>query len=567
MGLRTASAKRAFTAPRAPKTIAIPGRRGGYLSGMDTDMRTIPVDVWLEGTNDTDTLNQMRVIAAWLVSDVPRTLIFDDDPFTSYEAVLVGSTDVDRFFEMAEGTLTFLCPDPLSAALTETPVPIRPDAVTLVNAGTAPTRPRFTLPFVGDETYVRLEHPDGRFVQLGEVPHADLPELPAETVLMSDDCSNVAGWSTGLHHMQYQTQTGLVTGTMTSNGTMFIPSGFGSYGAWHGPTLRKGFAAVQDFDVRVAIKNDNTASPWARKNNESVTLSSTTPVALANPSKNGALNANVTVNIGSKYYSAKKDYEVYSSGGGTYLRRRVGTKITSGAAVNVCYDYLVGKLGGVCTVVSDANGVEIMRVHVSDGSPTAGNMHVFGTVGSAQEHVLIDHAGYNDFSGFVQLKRIGDVYKVGIWRTYTDKRGVARTTDEAAWRQTLPGHSVLAGMVDVNTSSYGSYSATSMGVAHVKVSQINSIAPHVTPIIMHAGDVVEIDCGESAIRVGGKPYMGPMTFDSRFFDIAPGSTTLRLRLGNPASVTFDDGGTLDDGVTPNFDSNADASAFIRTRWL
>ena len=54
--------------------------------------------------------------------------------------------------------------------------------------------------------------------------------------------------------------------------------------------------------------------------------------------------------------------------------------------------------------------------------------------------------------------------------------------------------------------------------------------------------------------------MSPMTFDSKFFDIAPGTTALKLRLGDPSSVTFDD-------ASGDFDPAVDAAAYVLARWL
>lgn len=558
LGLRVKSVPPRGGVGAKPQTVTIPGRPGAWLSSVDEDVRTIPVQVMLRAPSVAELPAMLREVEAWLRSDSPQSLVFEDEPDLQYFAVLSGDLSLVRTRNVATGVVTFLCSDPYAYAVSEEPTALSPGDFWLTNDGTAPTRPRFVFPIIDDETYLRLEHPDGRFIQLGQVPLGGRSNQPAQTIVLTDDCSSTSGWSAGQKHMQYGSATGAVAGTMASDGYNFVATDLSTGAAWHGPTLRQGVTAAQDFDVFVRVIHDNTASPLVRVTNEAHTLTGTGTATLAHPSLNGAKVAikgvSVTASGHTTKYKLSRDITVGLAGGATTVKRR-GTKIPSGASVKFTYDYLVGKCGGVMAAMCDADGSELIRVQAFDSSPTAKAMRVYATVGSTQEHVLVDGAGYDNLNGYFRLQRVGDLFTASVWQL--DGNGNAYAL--GAWAQTLPGHTDEAAMIDLNESAYGAYSTTNMAIADVSVAQINDVSAIQIPVILTAGDSVEVNCAEYAIRKNGLPYMQPMTFGSEFFDLEPGDTELTLRMSNPGSVDFD-------GDSDEFDPTTDATAFVMPRW-
>lgn len=92
--------------------IEINGRPGAIDFGGRIGVRYITVEVAIIGRNPEDLEMKKREIAAWLVTEDPKPLIFSDEPEIEYRARLTGKTDIEHFFHIGKGKLTFLCADP-----------------------------------------------------------------------------------------------------------------------------------------------------------------------------------------------------------------------------------------------------------------------------------------------------------------------------------------------------------------------------------------------------------------------------------------------------------------------
>lgn len=563
--------------PAVERTLlTVPGRAGAYLQSVRRGVRTISFTCSLSTTGTAGALADARALASWLLTDEIGELYFDDEPTKVYYAILAGGeVALERAFSMRKFTLAFVCPDPYAYAADEDAYDVQMDAFTVTNGGGENVFPRFTLPIEGDETYVRIEHPDGRFVQIGTPPGADQSTEDVEARVLYEDCSSLTGWSTGIHTMKSKTRNGAVAGTMLANGDFYATDFGAGTSVWHGPSQRKSLsAAVDDFAAEVGFNFDNVASPYAAISNESVTLTGTNAATLAHQSVNATkvTRIKVTNSAGTKVYSGTTDYEVYFSSGTSYIRRRTGTTITSGATVKVDYAYVVGKCGGQCVVLSDVNGVEVARLGMLDISDTAADARVFAKIGTT---VVADTP-----KAPLRKSRVFDgmgrgryviVRRDGRW-TF---RVLIRATDGSYFTiwETSPTttDATLIGMVDVNVSRYSNRSGVPTNrIEGLTVRSLVAGTPDVIPLIAKAGDLLAIDCDTHRVTRNGQAAMSNVDVRSTFFDLAPGDTSLTLRTGNGASVTtWDFGGHagIVDTEVPDFDPATQAVAHVRKRWL
>lgn len=100
------------------ETASVPGKDGGVFRSASVGMLSLSVDVRIvvptPGTRNQKAAfeSARRKAAGLLLKRGPRPLVVDDAPDLEYEAILSGSTDLDRFVYMGGTTLEFLCANP-----------------------------------------------------------------------------------------------------------------------------------------------------------------------------------------------------------------------------------------------------------------------------------------------------------------------------------------------------------------------------------------------------------------------------------------------------------------------
>lgn len=89
----------------------VPGRPGAYFESTDIDVKVIEEEVILIAQDREDLQKIKEDLAAWLITDEPKELIFDDEPDRVYYALVDGTFDPDDFVNLGSGTITFVVPD------------------------------------------------------------------------------------------------------------------------------------------------------------------------------------------------------------------------------------------------------------------------------------------------------------------------------------------------------------------------------------------------------------------------------------------------------------------------
>jgi predicted phage tail component-like protein len=86
---------------------------GARLRSTDVDPLPISQPVGFRVKDDEHALQIKDELAAWLITEEPAPLQFDDEPGRTYYALLQGTIeDFDKFVNQRKGTLNFLCLDP-----------------------------------------------------------------------------------------------------------------------------------------------------------------------------------------------------------------------------------------------------------------------------------------------------------------------------------------------------------------------------------------------------------------------------------------------------------------------
>jgi predicted phage tail component-like protein len=142
--------KRPPWSPIKRSILAVPGVPGGFLQSTDIDVRTIEVPVFIKGENLTHLQRLKEDLAAWLVTDRPAPLVFDDDPDRTYYAVVDDTVGFDEIIKFGSGTIKFICPDPYvygKEQTTNATVTTSGQSVNVSNTGSAKTYPVITATF------------------------------------------------------------------------------------------------------------------------------------------------------------------------------------------------------------------------------------------------------------------------------------------------------------------------------------------------------------------------------------------------------------------------------------
>lgn len=96
------------------KTVEIPEMLGALDVGIEIGMRNIEVDVTITENTTEDVFLLYDELNKWLIDRDLQEFRDDNRPNRVYRARLVGTTDLERIASYGEGTLSFVCPNPIA---------------------------------------------------------------------------------------------------------------------------------------------------------------------------------------------------------------------------------------------------------------------------------------------------------------------------------------------------------------------------------------------------------------------------------------------------------------------
>src|SRR5690554_4783390 len=182
-------------APIQRDLIYVPGMDGAYLG--NTNLRPLAINqpVGFAVKNDTHALQLKDELADWLITNEPAPLQLDDEQGRTYYAIVQNTIeDFERFVNLRQVTIQFLCLDPYSYGEEQT-IEFQSDSVIIENKGTAETEPIFELTAKEPTTFAMVSNGD-EYMMIGKP--ADIDEQPFEKYerVFYTNADSLVGWTT-----------------------------------------------------------------------------------------------------------------------------------------------------------------------------------------------------------------------------------------------------------------------------------------------------------------------------------------------------------------------------------
>lgn len=249
VGVERGGVKSAW-APISRGLIRIPGKAGAYLDSTETDVRIRDVPIFIKATSKSNLRKLEEEITAWLITDEPEELIFDDEPDRIYYAVVEGSLDIEEVIRFGRGVITFVCLDPFKHATEEDFVQFSSGATFNVG-GTVKTEPVTKITLAADTTFVAVS--DGTNINLiGQQLNAEDTVFVPEELKAHETMDSKTGWS-----VTNTVEGGVNQGTLSAMNGKFYTYDYGTaINGWRGPALKKSIAGgpLQDFKVEALVE-------------------------------------------------------------------------------------------------------------------------------------------------------------------------------------------------------------------------------------------------------------------------------------------------------------------------
>uniref|UniRef100_UPI0018F20CC8 distal tail protein Dit n=1 Tax=Thermaerobacillus caldiproteolyticus TaxID=247480 RepID=UPI0018F20CC8 len=239
--------KRPPWAPIQRNILTIPGMAGGYLSNTEVGPRPLEVPVLIKADSFPDLQKLKEDLAAWLVTDTPQELVFDDEPDRVYYAIVDGSLDLDELVRWGKGTIKFICPDPYKYSAIEKYVEFT-NAASFNVGGTVETEPVITVEVAQDTTFLAVSNGE-QLNMIGDVADVDVQPFEPKQRIFWSECNSLVGWTDSA-----TVDGGTVAGTLKTDGYYFYSDNYGTGSQWHGPALKTSLSeALQDFSIEAII--------------------------------------------------------------------------------------------------------------------------------------------------------------------------------------------------------------------------------------------------------------------------------------------------------------------------
>jgi predicted phage tail component-like protein len=248
-------------APISYEWIDIPKRPGALLASKRTEIREITLPVLIRKSEYQPFSKQKEEIANWLVTDVEKELVLDDEANRTYFALLKGIAQIREYSNVALTTITFICPDPYKYS-GEKEISMRSSSNSKVynieNLGNIETFPKVKLNVKKKINFFALIAPDDYF-QIGEDGEVDVPKVEPTELIFHDPMTSLTGWSQAAF-----LDNGYISGNIKSDGASFVPEAYGTIidpPLWQGPSLKKSIGgALTNFRMEALVELQNSGS-------------------------------------------------------------------------------------------------------------------------------------------------------------------------------------------------------------------------------------------------------------------------------------------------------------------
>ncbi|KAB2398926.1 MULTISPECIES: distal tail protein Dit [Bacillus cereus group] len=241
-------------APLRRNFLKTPGYPGARLLSTDTETRPLPVPVGVIVPNGTNLETLKEEIAEWLITENPAELIFDITPDRTYMAVIDEDFDIDKFVDIGQGTLNFVCPMPYKLGPTKM-VEFEMDGRGLIanvqNKGSVESNPIIEVEVTKPSTFLDVWNGTNYF-RIGYPLKADQVPVERNQRVLWDEMETTIGWT---DVPKTEDMTG--GGKFKSDGYRFMAEYLGepTVKGWHGCIAKKNIpqGPLQDFIMQAYV--------------------------------------------------------------------------------------------------------------------------------------------------------------------------------------------------------------------------------------------------------------------------------------------------------------------------
>lgn len=189
------------------------------------------------------------------------------------------------------------------------------------------------------------------------------------------------------------------------------------------------------------------------------------------------------------------------------------------------------KIGRMNMSLCDANGVEVFQMQIFDSSQyqSAINFVTWCYAGAEQVKATSYNFGsaYTDFEGYVKLRRVGITVNVEVG--ITDGKGGYKVVYADKFVDYQSKYQTPIAQAKLHVGAYGTYTPATMEQRDIFITKLDKESlVNAVPLILRAGDVLDIDNETGAILKNGQPFYQYLNPASSFIKLQKGANGISI---------------------------------------
>lgn len=244
------------------ETLSIPLANGEILIESKIPPKILEVDIALNANTKRDLNKKIDELNSIIHTKETVPIVFKDEPDMTYYGIIGTSNEEPEEANVHEATLNIVVLDGLKyGPLREIKLDVQTNKI--YYAGTEPTIPTIKMTATKPLTYIGYSNGND-FVAMGSTVTEGATPVPENTVILSDDFSNLGLWQTGT-----TTEDVVNDGTFASGPRGLFVRDFGTTDilgwGWYGPMIQRSLnQSLADFEVDVYMDNINKIDELSR---------------------------------------------------------------------------------------------------------------------------------------------------------------------------------------------------------------------------------------------------------------------------------------------------------------
>ncbi|MDS9997136.1 distal tail protein Dit [Bacillus atrophaeus] len=535
--VRVINVNHSILPPVSQNTLAVGGKAGVYDYGNTLGSREISIDVIIVSPEENVLPSLLEELSAWLYYEEEKELILGDNPNRYYKAKFTGDSDIKESFLYGEGTLTFTCSDPYIYGLERQyliPADYNGDVLGLTNTGNAETFPQLRFEMTQDVTDFSIVAGED-FIDFGSPLSVDADantKVDAGGWALKDWLKSLNGWS--VPASQYG---GVITGSMEVYSNVEIRQAgldYGTASAWHGAAVVKPLAqSVTNFEAQYSFRIDTDATyryigTVKLRTSVSMRSGASTKYKIKKTGKVGE-TYNVLSKTGSGWYKLSNGYYIPTS-------RKYSTFTAE--------TYKADKMGRNQFMLNDSNGYPVFVASVRDDTSKSRKLTAEVKLINGTNNAVIFSktvpSKHNNLDGYWLIKRNNNVWYISLYNE-NESGGYTRIF-YSRWSDSRELYKRPVSQAQIGVMAYSKNTACYMACKDIRVKTLDTqVKANQVPLIMRAGDVLDIDNETGAILKNGQPFYEYLNPSSTFIKLKKGENGLVIApydSFNKGSITY-----------------------------